>query len=224
MKLSKSEAGKLGRHASKVTQENQAIKRRTDYSLAPNLCKQCACIIVYLKRCNKFCSKSCAATFNNTQKPKRSKHINDTLVKLKIGSKQITCNCAECRTPFTFYPNKHNPSQSKKCCSYACSIKLRHKQKFVLVEQGTASAKYVKRYLVNKHGNNCLDPSCAWDFSKRPINVELEHIDGNSENNTLANCTLLCPNCHSQTSTYKAKNIGNGRAYRRKRYAAGKSY
>ena len=69
-----------------------------------------------------------------------------------------------------------------------------------------------------------MNPNCAWDFNKVSINVELEHIDGNSSNNTLENCILLCPNCHSLTHTYKNRNKGNGRAYRRQRYKEGKSY
>lgn len=39
-----------------------------------------------------------------------------------------------------------------------------------------------------------------------PIPLELEHIDGNPLNNKLENLTLLCPNCHAQTDTYRGKN------------------
>jgi len=42
----------------------------------------------------------------------------------------------------------------------------------------------------------------------QPIPLELEHIDGNHNNNSLDNLTLLCPNCHAMTSTYRGKNIG----------------
>ena len=51
----------------------------------------------------------------------------------------------------------------------------------------------------------------------------LEHIDGNSENNSLDNLKLLCPNCHSLTPTYKNLNKGNGRFKRMERYNKGKS-
>jgi hypothetical protein len=40
-----------------------------------------------------------------------------------------------------------------------------------------------------------------------PIPIELEHIDGNNINNNLSNLTILCPNCHAQTDTYRGKNI-----------------
>lgn len=38
------------------------------------------------------------------------------------------------------------------------------------------------------------------------IVLELEHIDGNRRNNSLENLTLLCPNCHSLTSTWRGRN------------------
>jgi len=68
---------------------------------------------------------------------------------------------------------------------------------------------------------------CGWkekNVVTGNIPIELEHIDGNSENNLLTNLKLLCPNCHSLTPTYKALNVGNGRHKRRERYKDGKSY
>jgi RNA polymerase subunit RPABC4/transcription elongation factor Spt4 len=39
------------------------------------------------------------------------------------------------------------------------------------------------------------------------INMQLDHIDGNSHNHLLENLRMICPNCHSQTNTYCGKNI-----------------
>lgn len=44
-------------------------------------------------------------------------------------------------------------------------------------------------------------------WNNLPINMELDHIDGDRTNHRLENLRMLCPNCHSQTDTYRAKNI-----------------
>jgi 5-methylcytosine-specific restriction endonuclease McrA len=38
------------------------------------------------------------------------------------------------------------------------------------------------------------------------IALELDHIDGNRYNHSLTNLRIICPNCHSQTHTYRGKN------------------
>lgn len=44
------------------------------------------------------------------------------------------------------------------------------------------------------------------EWLNKPIPLELEHINGKSSDHRLENLTLLCPNCHSFTSTYRGKN------------------
>lgn len=40
----------------------------------------------------------------------------------------------------------------------------------------------------------------------QPIPLEVHHIDGNRNNNTIENFQLLCPNCHAFTDSYRGKN------------------
>lgn len=66
--------------------------------------------------------------------------------------------------------------------------------------------------------------SCGLEkWQGKNIPLEVDHIDGNHENNKLTNLKLLCCNCHALTPTYRIKNKGNGRHCRRKRYSEGKS-
>lgn len=131
-------------------------------------------------------------------------------------------NCLQCNEVLT--GRLKRSTGVRKYCNNICQLKYQQKQMFVLVEKGEGNSRAVKTYLVEKHGNICMSPVCAWDFTKKYVKVELEHMDGNSDNNNLENCILLCPNCHSLTPTYKNKNMGKGRAFRRQRYAEGKSY
>ena len=50
------------------------------------------------------------------------------------------------------------------------------------------------------------------EWLNKPIPLELEHINGNHLDNSLDNLTLLCPNCHAATSTYRGKNINKAKA------------
>ena len=44
------------------------------------------------------------------------------------------------------------------------------------------------------------------NWCEKPLSLELHHIDGNRQNHHFDNLMLLCPNCHSQTTTFRAKN------------------
>lgn len=41
----------------------------------------------------------------------------------------------------------------------------------------------------------------------KPITLELEHKDGDRNNNIRENLECLCPNCHSYTPTWRGRNI-----------------
>lgn len=44
------------------------------------------------------------------------------------------------------------------------------------------------------------------EWCNEPVTLELDHKDGDNTNHQLSNLRLMCPNCHSQTATYKSKN------------------
>ena len=65
---------------------------------------------------------------------------------------------------------------------------------------------------------------CMQRLRQSQLVLVLDHVDGDASNNRRENLRLICPNCDSQLPTYKSRNRGKGRAWRRERYASGKSY
>lgn len=64
----------------------------------------------------------------------------------------------------------------------------------------------LREFLIREQGH-----ICSWckntEWLGKPIPLELDHIDGVRDNSDRSNLRLLCPNCHSQTPTYKGKNM-----------------
>ena len=78
-----------------------------------------------------------------------------------------------------------------------------------------STSRYIYRYVREQQDGKCK--ICDINtYNGMPIVLELDHIDGDYTNNTEKNLRCLCPNCHSQTPTYKNRNVGNGRKYRTK--------
>jgi len=78
---------------------------------------------------------------------------------------------------------------------------------------------YIRRYMINKYNNSCS--LCGWkeiNITTGQVPLEIDHIDGNSDNNDEGNMRLICPNCHSLTASYRNLNKGNGREWRRDKY------
>ena len=93
-------------------------------------------------------------------------------------------------------------------------------KKVLQIKEGKGYHVLVKRYLIEKYGYQCNKCKLS-TWNNLPISLELEHKNGDGHDNRLENVELLCPNCHAQTPTYRAKNKGNGRPERRARYIKG---
>lgn len=116
-------------------------------------------------------------------------------------------------------------SKQKLYCSTKCQRDLEYKDWIIRWKNGEESgiagkygiSNHLKRYLFEKYNNKCC--KCGWNkinLSTSNCPLEIDHIDGNYKNNIESNLQLLCPNCHSLTSTYKGANIGKGRTNRNK--------
>ena len=60
----------------------------------------------------------------------------------------------------------------------------------------------IKRRFAKEVGYFCSNCGIH-TWNDRPLTLELDHIDGDNRNNAKDNLRLLCPNCHSQTNTFR---------------------
>ena len=44
------------------------------------------------------------------------------------------------------------------------------------------------------------------EWNNKPIPIEIDHINGTHNDNTISNLRFICPNCHAQTDTNSGKN------------------
>ncbi len=164
----------------------------------------------------KYCSKHCAVVVNNTGRVLSL----ETRTKIAGGKLKEKKFCLRCNTPL---------GRQDKYCSSKCHADYNYYHFIELWKKGEKDggiginvrsiSGYLRRYLLEKYDNKCA--VCGWN-KKHPITgtvpLEIDHVDGNSENNLESNLKLLCPNCHALTPFFKNLNRGKGREWRMKKY------
>jgi Zn finger protein HypA/HybF involved in hydrogenase expression len=170
------------------------------YEENPKMCKQCGIKLPYEKRRHTFCSHTCAGNFNRKGVFRPHAHSD------------VCANCGGVKE-----------RRSNKYCN-ACIEKRIFNRRTSLEESRDDRSR--KRIIVEERGWKCAVCGLS-EWMGKPIPLDLDHVDGNADNNTLENLRLICPNCHAQTETYKGANAGKGSSrqkMRRQRYADGKTY
>lgn len=108
-----------------------------------------------------------------------------------------------------------------KYCSLTCQQRYQYLQYIKEWKEGNVDGRkgklqtsnHIKRYVLEKYNHKCAECNIN-NWNGKSIVLELDHVNGQSTDNREENLRVLCPNCHSQTHTYKAKNKGNGRKER----------
>ncbi len=81
----------------------------------------------------------------------------------------------------------------------------------ILVEHSVYCRKNLKKRLINNNllENKCNNCGLSNEWNNKPLILQLDHINGISDDNRLENLRLLCPNCHSQTDTFSGRKTRN---------------
>ena len=111
-------------------------------------------------------------------------------VKQRMSDLNLDGSIFKGKSPITKYGTLHKVNASdilKPNCKHARSV--------------------LRRYVIK---NNLIPYRCAIcgcvEWQGRTLSLELDHINGVNNDNRLENLRFLCPNCHSQTSTYGSRN------------------
>lgn len=193
---------------------NCAERKVEKDKLKEHPCENCGDITIKPK----YCSKSCAAKYNNHVYPKRHK-----VEKPPKESKSKT-SWAQPRSAI----RPAHPcfgcgvdTLNKVYCSISCPRIFAIPNRIKLAKETGELPKhyeYVKPMIEADRGFGC-EICGITEWLGLPILLILDHIDGNSDNHVWSNVRTICSNCDAQLPTYKAKNKGNGSSRCAKRYA-----
>ena len=158
------------------------------------------------KKDNVFCSKSCSAILNN--KARKKIKVFDCA---HCGK---TCECT--RSSVNVYCSNECQHLKQMQVKIQTWLKGEHKGWSGKCRQLSL---FVRNHLKHTRGSAC--EICKWD-GHHPDDgrslTEIDHIDGDAENCRPENLKIVCPNCHSMTPTYRARNKNSKRIRNNKKF------
>lgn len=145
----------------------------------------------------KFCTQSCAASFNNKSRKKAE------------AKKCINCE--------KILSRRHSQKYCSNKCQQSFLSRLKFEQWKAGIEKGWSGqtrqlSNFVRRYMLEKYNFACV--KCGWNKRHPADNlplVEINHIDGNAENCKEDNLEVICPNCHAETLNFRSRNKNSKR-------------
>lgn len=79
----------------------------------------------------------------------------------------------------------------------------------IFVKDSTVDRKTARKFLLREKliPYNCALCNLSEVWNNKPITLQLDHINGVSNDHRVDNLRWLCPNCHSQTDTYGGRKV-----------------
>lgn len=113
-------------------------------------------------------------------------------------------NCAECKKVYVKVKSYSH------YCSRSCANKARTGMQYKTGDFSSfvGGRAILKTKLLEIKEEICEICKIGPIWNNMPLTLQIDHINGNNKDNRIENLRFLCPNCHSQTDTFGAKNIG----------------
>lgn len=166
-KLSKREAGLIGSAKAAIINKKRYEERIANYNLNPNRCLKCGNSISYECKRNKFCSKSCAATYNNKNregKIKQCKKCGKDFLSFSANGK----HCKECQIL--------SSSENKKTSSEIKSVKIPKLKRMYPEHNCLFCNKIIPEGRSSKFCDRQCDALYKWEKKKKQI-IKQGHFD-----------------------------------------------
>ncbi len=97
----------------------------------------------------------------------------------------------------------YNPNQGG-----AGTVKIKKKLQDVFEGKEHLVTSHLRIRLIREgFKSNACECCGITEWNNKPISFELDHVNGDRFDNSLENLRVLCPNCHSQTYTFRGRNI-----------------
>ncbi|MNM09740.1 HNH endonuclease [compost metagenome] len=111
--------------------------------------------------------------------------------------------CEYCNREFNTAGNLSNHLKHKH------KIKMTKLEDILVINSTYKNTNRLKDWIVREGllKYECQECGISPEWNGKPLRLQLDHINGVNNDNRLENLRILCPNCHTQTENYSARNI-----------------
>ena len=141
-----------------------------------------------------FCSRSCANSRTFSQASKEKKRVANSKFYNSLTDDEKRARFEMNKSKYDYDDQQRRAKETKLLKSW----NRPHEE---------MSREALKRRVLHESNYRCKECGIGEEWQGKQLVLELDHIDGDNQNNKPENLRILCPNCHSQTHTFRARNI-----------------